>query len=139
MKLSALHKDLIRRYLLWAYKTTRESFERIERKTTQLMVDERLLKTVNKLAKPKGALLKDYQQQVEEFEVYIAHKRRDEIKQKFSDDKGVILHPQYLYLKNRLTAIEEAIEYFLGSKELKKMEGLFEQEFVGRILQAREH
>ena len=30
------HKDLIRRYLLWFFKTTKESFERIERKTTQV-------------------------------------------------------------------------------------------------------
>jgi len=37
------HRDLIRRYLLWFFKTTKESFERIERKTTQLMVDEYVL------------------------------------------------------------------------------------------------
>lgn len=40
------HKDLIRRYLLWAFKTTKESFERIERKTTQLMVDEYILERI---------------------------------------------------------------------------------------------
>ena len=40
IRLTLDHENLVRRYLLWAYKSTREDFERIERKTTQLIVDE---------------------------------------------------------------------------------------------------
>ena len=138
MKINTVQKNLIRRYLIWAYKTTKESFERIERKTTQLMVDEHILKTLNK-ALPKGATQKDYEGFIEEFKGYIANKRQDELKQKFVDDKAQALHPQYLYLKNRLAAIEEAIKHFLGPVELKKIESLYEEEFTRRILQAKEH
>jgi hypothetical protein len=132
MKLTPSHKNLIRRYLLWAYKSTKESFERIERKTTQLMVDEHMLKSLNK--KAKGC-----QGHIEEFKQYIQNKRQDEMKLKFTDSKGKELHPDYLYLKNRLEAIEEAVKYFLGPAELKKMETLFEEEFTRRILEARDH
>jgi hypothetical protein len=116
------HKALIRRYLLWAFKTTLESFERIERKTTQLMVDEFILKRINKPAIS--------QKQIKEFEAYIKAKRADELKLKFTDAKGKTLHPQYVYLKNRLQAVEEAVRHFLGEKE---------KEFTNRILQARDH
>ena len=139
MKINAAHKNLIRRYLIWAYKTTKESFERIERKTTQLMVDDHILKTLHKIAKPQGRTQKDYEGLLEEYKSYIANKKQDELKQKFVDDKGDQMHPQYLYLKNRMSAVEAAIKYFLGPAELKKIESLFEQEFVGRILQAKEH
>ena len=120
-KLDGGHKDLVRRYLIWAYKTTREGFERIERKTTQLVVDEYILKyfSTKKFDIP------------EEFRAYIAGKRKDERKLKLS--------PEYVYLKNRLEAIEAAVTYFLGAKELKSIAGLYEGEFTRRILEAREH
>jgi len=137
--MNTAHKNLTRRYLLWAYKTTKESFERIERKTTQLIVDEYIQRSVNKAAKPSGSSKAAYAALVKEFDVYIANKLKDETKQKFADDKRQALHPQYLYLKNRLAAIEQAIKHFLGPKELKKIEALFEAEFTERILKAREH
>ncbi len=137
--MNATHKNLIRRYLLWAYKTTKESFERIERKTTQLVVDEYVLKALNKSPKVAKDAKKGYDALLKEFEGYIANKANDEIKQKFTDDKKKDFHPQYLYLKNRLAAIEGAIKHFLGPKELKKIEALFEAEFTERILKAREH
>ena len=139
VKISASQKNLVRRYLIWAYKTTKESFERIERKTTQLIVDEQVLKALNKAPRPKGATQKDYEHFIEEFVGYIANKRKDELAQKFFNGKRDVLHPQYLYLQNRLKAIEETIKHFLGPKELKKIEALFEEEFVRRILQAKEH
>ncbi|MEI7998986.1 MAG: hypothetical protein WCH62_05725 [Candidatus Omnitrophota bacterium] len=139
MKLPVYHKSLTFRYLLWAYKTTRESFERIERKTTQLKVDEHILETLNRALKIQELKNQEYQKQVAEFEQYIVNKENDEIKIKFSDGNKKSLHPQYLYLRNRLFAIEEAIQHFLGPKELKKIEALFEQEFIDRILKAKEH
>jgi len=128
-QISQSHKSLIRRYLLWAYKTTKEEFERIERKTTQLIVDEYIL----------GHFTKNKCEIPEEFKAYISGKRNDEIKLKFADAKKKEMHPNYIYLKNRLTAIEAAIEYFLGSKELKIMSQGFEEEFTRRIWEAREH
>lgn len=122
-KLSPEHKDLIRRYLLWAYKTTRESFERIERKTTQLVVDEYILKQIKDAGTSNNF--------IGEFEDYIKAKRADELKLKAD--------PQYVYLKNRLKAIEAAIKHFLGVKELNTIHSLYEKEFTNRILQARDH
>ena len=120
------HKNLVRRYLLWAYKSTKESFERIERKTTQLMVDEYILEYFSKHGFDVP----------EDFKVYIADKRGDELKLKFKEKQP---HPEYIYLKNRLAAIEGAIKYFLGTKELTRMQALYEQEFTRRILEARDH
>lgn len=139
MRISDSHKDLIHRYLLWAYKTTRESYERIERKTTQLMVDGHILKILHRKPKTEVAVQKDYRKFVEEFEQYIAGKKEDEIKQKFTDGRKKAFHPQYIYLKRRLLAIEDAIKYFLGPKALKTIKELYEKEFINRILQAREH
>ena len=127
--LSRAHKDLVRRYLIWAYKTTREDFERIERKTTQLAVDDYIFKyfTAHKLKVPQ------------EFKTYIANKRNDEQKLKYSGADKKSLNPQYVYLKNRLSGIEAAITYFLGGKELKCIAGFYEKEFTRRIMEAREH
>ena len=47
--------------------------------------------------------------------------------------------PQYLYYKSRLAAIEEAIKYFLGAKELLAFDALYEKEFTRRILESKEH
>ena len=134
------HKDLIRRYLLWLFKTTKESFERIERKTTQLMVDQYVLqriKTAGRKVPAHGR--REYDGLVKEFEAYIKIKQGDELKLKFLHGKGKSLHPQYVYLKHRLQAVEAAIRHFLGEKELRAMRSLYEKEFTGRILQARDH
>ncbi len=139
MKISVTQKNLIRRYLIWGYKSTKESFERIERKMTQLMVDEHLLKTLQRFEKKEGKNQKDYQKFIEEFVKYMAHKKQDERTQKFSDGNDKVLNGEYLYLRNRLKAIEGAIKYFLGALELKKIESLYEKEFVERILKSREH
>ena len=122
---SQMQKNLIRRYLLWFYKSTKESFERIERKTTQLMVDEYVLKNLKTTDK--------------EFEAYVKDKQKDELKLKYSDAKKKNLNPEHVQLKDRLQAIEAAIKHFLGEKELCKMQELYEKEFTTRILQARDH
>ena len=127
--LSREHKNLVRRYLIWAYKTTRESFERIERKTTQLTVDEYIFDyfSSNNFTIPQ------------EFRAYIVDKRKDELKLKFADAGRKKLHPQYVYLKNRLEAIEAAIKHFLGGMEMKRIAGLYEEEFTRRIIGSKEH
>ena len=139
ISMTRAHKDLIRRYLLWFFKTSKESFERIERKTTQLKVDEYVLENINKAQAAPKYCSKEYDELVMEFEAYIKMKKADELKLKFSDSKGNSIHPQYLYLKNRLLAVEAAIRHFLGEKELRDMRALYENEFTTRILQVREH
>ena len=47
--------------------------------------------------------------------------------------------PAYAYLKNRFTAIEKAIAFFLGTKELNLITASYEKEMTNRIVQAREH
>jgi hypothetical protein len=133
------HQDLIRRYLLWMFKTTKESFERIERKTTQLMVDEYVLERIKRAGSVPARGRRKYDGLVKGFETYIKTKREEELKLKFSEGKEKTLHPQYVYLKNRLQAVEAAIRHFLGEKELRAMRSLYEKEFTGRILQAREY
>jgi len=128
-RLSSTHKNLVRRYLLWAYKSTKEDFERIERKTTQLAVDQYVF----------GHFSKKKYHVPDAFKQYIGDKIKDEIKLKFADTTKKKFNPQYLYLKHRLEAIEEAIKFFLGKKELKNFEVLFEKEFTQRILGSREH
>jgi hypothetical protein len=128
-QLSRDHKNLIRRYLIWAYKSTKEGFERIERKTTQLTVDEFIL----------DHLRKNRAQVPPSFKAYIEEKRRDELKLKYADAGKKKYHPQYMELKDRLGAVEASIKYFLGDQEMKRIAELYEKEFTRRILEAREH
>jgi len=129
VKLTLSQKNLIRRYLLWAYKSTKESFERVERKTTQLIVDEYVL----------GYFSKNKFKVPQSFRTYIEEKQKDELKLKYADVHKKSLHPEYVYLKNRLEAITAAIKYFLGGQELKNMQDLYEKEFTRRIVESREH
>jgi hypothetical protein len=128
-RLSPHHQNLVRRYLLWAYKSTRESFERIERRTTQLMVDEYLL----------GHFSRNKHEVPAAFRTYVENKRKDEIKFKYADASGKKLSPEYVYLRNRLAAIEAAAKHFLGARDAKRLQALFEEEYTRRILEAREH
>ena len=41
-------KNLNKRYLVWLYKTTKEAFDRFERKFTQLEIDKTILKEIEK-------------------------------------------------------------------------------------------
>ena len=133
-------QHLTYRYLLWCYKTTKESLERIDRKFTQLEVDyfiRKELKTGLKDPALKGRA--DYKEQVDKFDQYIDKKEVQAFAEKFLDDKKLSLRPEYIYLSQRLEAITKTIRHFLGNKELKKIISLYEEEFVQRILTAREH
>lgn len=135
-----LKHDLYRRYLLWAYKTTRESLERIERKTTQLVIDDYIKENIGKQKITfKGKNRLNYEGQVAEFDKYIATKRADEKKLKYASASSTELNPQYVFLCHRLEAIESAIVHFLGKKELKQCAKLFNEEFTRRILESRDH
>ena len=121
-------RNLIRRYLIWCYKTTKENLDRIDRKTTQLMVDNRILEDLKQSQKKFHSKNAQYGKSVKGFEQYIRDKQKSEHPSA----------PEHLYLANRFKAVEHSIIYFLGQKELKIIQSLYEQEMIRRILEARE-
>lgn len=140
MKLSFKQKDLIRRYLIWCYKTTKEDLDRIDRYLTQNIADDFIL---NELTHSKDfrsqKLNAKYRSLVRDFARYKTDKRKKADKQKYLDDQCKVLRPQYQYLQYRFAAIEKAVRHFLGLKELKKIKDLYEEEMTQRILRARQH
>lgn len=138
IKLTTVEKSLIRRYLLWCYKTTKEELDRIDRKFTQVLVDRHLLKYLNSRVDQDKAF-QICSHQILEFEKYINTKEQDGINQKFITAKDKTLKPDYLFLQARLKAIENAIKYFLGAKALLSFSTLYEKEMTRRILESREH
>lgn len=135
-KVTLVEKRLIRRYLLWCYKTTREEIERIDRKFTQLIVDYFVLDDLT------GAKKKDQdcaRSQIEAFKAYISNKESAAYNERFADIGKKTAKPEYLYLKMRLSAIEKAVKRFLGKRDLDEIARLFEEEMTKRILESREH
>ncbi|MBF0483266.1 MAG: hypothetical protein HQL25_01030 [Candidatus Omnitrophica bacterium] len=138
-KLDQNQKNLIRRYLIWCYKTTKEDLDRIDRYFTQLLVDDHMLEQLHSSREFKNLDLKEFHKLVEDFEDYRDKKEVKVVEQKFLDKDKKILQPQYLYLQKRFQAIEKVIGHFLGKAELKKITLAYEQEMTKRILEAREH
>ena len=128
-------KDLLRRYLIWCYKTTKESLDRVDRYFTQLHVDRFICKELKKVRPSTPA----YLDLVKNFEKYMEDKEKNVLPRKFFDTSKTMLEPNYQYLKERVFAIEKAIGYFLGKSELSKIRFLYEEEMTRRILEAREH
>ncbi|MBU0467950.1 MAG: hypothetical protein KKD07_06965 [Candidatus Omnitrophica bacterium] len=140
IKLKKKEKDLTRRYLIWCYKTTKESLDRIERYYTQIPVDQYLLKQLMGSKDFKSSKTnKKYKNLVNDFEQYIDVKKKNVDAKKFEDLNCKKLDPEYQYLKERFAAIEKAIAHFLGKKELETINSLYEAEMTDRILNAREH
>ncbi len=137
VKLNENEKNLTRRYLIWAYKTTKESLDKIDRYFTQLNVDEFVLKQLRN--KPSHRARSEYKIQVDDFEKYMQKKKKNVLPKKFDDKKSNALQPEYEYLVNRLSALESAIIHFLGRVELDSIIDLYEQEMTRRILEATEH
>lgn len=123
-------KNLKKRYLIWLYKTTKESLDRIERKFTQLGIDRFILKELIKEDKLKKA-----QKFIEEFKLYIASKEKDGLSLKCQGDK---LSPGYYFLALKLKAIEKAVLKEFGIKVMKEIKSLYEKEMTGRILKSTE-
>lgn len=131
---------LTRRYLLWCYKTTKERLDWIDRKFTQLAVDQVILKELEKKRKTvKKSSQADYINNIEEFKTYMQKKKEKGHKEKFLDPDKKCLQPEYIYLSKRLEAIESAIVNLLGNKELKAIRELYEQEMTRRILESRDN
>ena len=139
-KISPADKNLIKRYLLWCYKTTKEELDRIDRKFTQLEVDYFIRQ---KLSESKSAAVrlsgKEYLALLADFDDYISKKEKDATNLKYADSVKPLFNPQYVYLNDRLKAIEKAAVVFLGKKELSAMQSLYEGEMTKRILEERQH
>ena len=129
-------KNLTRRYLIWCYKTTKEELDKIDRYYTQIEADHYILK---RLVSSKSCSNREFKKLVTEYENYIHVKKKNVDAKKYSDSKARKVQTNYQYLKERFLAIERAIVYFLGKKELARITELYENEMTERILAAREH
>jgi hypothetical protein len=138
IKLTLSEKNLIKRYLLWCFKTTRESLDRVDRKFTQVQVDRYILESLEKGSKRKN-ISAEYFALLDGFKDYIHAKEKDGIALKFSKSKPDQLNAEYLYLQNRIKGIERAVVYFLGSRVLSEFILQYESEMTRRILESREH
>ncbi|HPB67438.1 MAG TPA: hypothetical protein PLT76_06350 [Candidatus Omnitrophota bacterium] len=139
-KMTPEERNLYRRYLIWCYKTTKEDLERIDRKFTQLDVDDFLLKEFHKAPELKDAARdKKFHVKVFAFQQYMEHKKKSAYADKYEEGRKGELKADYWYLRKRLDAVKKAVRSFLGSGELVKIEKAYEQEMISRILKAREH
>ena len=145
LSLTQKEQDLIRRYLVWCYKTTKEDLDKIDRYFTQAVVDDYLIERLKNLSeyKDRGTF---FHKSVEDFVQYArpVGSLREEKKakaegKKFADSAQKTLHPDYQYVNARVEAIEQAICHFFDQKELEKITALYENEMTERILKAREH
>ena len=123
-------KSLKKRYLIWFYKQVREALDKVDRKFTQLEIDQHILEQMRKL--DTGKVVKNY---IEEFRVYIQNKEKDALSRKYD---GKELKPEYYFLQLKFRAIEKSIEKEFGRKGLEEIENLYEREMVRRILEERE-
>jgi len=124
-------KNLKKRYLIWFYKTAKEALDKIERKFTQIEIDEFILKELKSKNKDKKS-----DKFIAEFAAYILNKEMDGLEQKF---EGKQIKPDYAFLELKLKAIEKAIVKELGKKSLDDIKALYEKEMTERILKSTEH
>jgi len=129
--------NLKKRYLIWLYKTTKEAFDRYERKFTQLEIDEGVLKEIE--AELKDLYMPDEKETLEKFvndyRDYIIEKENACLKLKY---KGQKINPEFIFLDIKLSAIENIIRKELGLRCLKEIRDAYEKEMQQRILSARE-
>jgi len=124
-------KNLKRRYLVWLYKNNKEALDKIERKFSQLEIDQFLLEEIKKEDKDKR--LNKF---IDEFWAYIQKKEQNGLSLKY---EGKNLKPEFQFLFLKLQAIEKAIVRELGKKVLAEIKLLYEMEMTERILKSTEH
>jgi hypothetical protein len=130
-------QNLKKRYLVWLYKVTKESFDGFERKFTQLEVDEALLKEMEAalkdsfLPQEKGEL----ERFINDFRKYINDKEESCVKLKY---RGKKINPEFIFLDVKLNAIEAVIRKEFGKKFLEAVKTLYEEEMIQRIMERRE-
>jgi len=131
-------KNLKKRYFVWLYKTAKETFDRFERKFTQLDIDNDILAEMEKellgayLPHEKDAL----QKQIDDFQNYIDEKEKSCAELRDQDKK---INPEFIFSEMKLDAIEKVITRELGKKGLEEIKSLYEKEMTQRILKSTEH
>lgn len=129
--------NLKTRYLLWLYKTTKDAFDRYERKFTQVEIDELLLQEMEK--ELKGSYLphekKALEKYINEFRDYITKKENDCLELKY---KGKKINPDFLFLDIKLEAIEKIIRDELGKKSLENIRQAYQHEMLNRIIEEKQ-
>lgn len=139
-KISGNERNLLRRYLIWCYKTTKENVDRIDRYYTQNLVDHFILDELTKTKEFKSDKTPiEYKRLIKSFEDYAENKVKNADQQKFVNEKKTELTANYLYQTHRFAAIEKAIKHFFGAKELESIKNFYEEEMTSRILQAKDH
>lgn len=130
-------KNLKFRYLLWLYKTTKEAFDRIERKFTQIDIDKKILRDMKENFNSQDLKKKNEARKLlKDFKEYIDKKEKDGRELKFDGRK---LQPEYYHLSLKLEAIEKAIAEELGRTRLKEIKALYEHEMRRRIIEVQDH
>jgi hypothetical protein len=130
-------KNLQFRYFLWLYKSTKEEFDRIERKFTQIEIDKRLLDHMQEhIDTSKIKRKKEARMFLKDFKKYTDQKEKDGLALKYEGRK---LRPEYYHLSLKLEAIEESIVGEVGKKGLRTIKDLYEQEMRRKIIEAQEH
>ena len=130
-------KNLKKRYFIWLYKTTKEAFDKYERKFSQLEIDEFILQEMEKELKDTymPSENKEMEKHVNAFRNYIAEKEKGCLELKY---KGKRTNPEFIFLDVKLNAIEKAIEKELGKETLEEIKMLYEMEMIERILKSTE-
>jgi hypothetical protein len=130
-------KNLKFRYLLWLYKTTKEEFDRIERKFTQIGTDKKIMRDMRENFNSKDLKKKNEARKLlKDFKEYIDKKEKAGRELKFDGRK---LKPEYYHLSLKLEAIEKVIVGELGHRGLKEIRTLYEHEMRRRIIEAQDH
>lgn len=124
-------KKLKKRYLVWLYKTTKEELDRIERKFTQLEIDNLILKEL--LGMDKNKRLEKF---IEEFKAYVQNKEKEGMELKFEDGE---ISQGFLFLESKLKAIEKTIIGEFNEAALNEIKSLYEKEMTERVLKSAEH
>jgi len=121
--------NLKKRYLLWLYKKTKETLDRVDRKFTQIDIDKFIMEELQ-----KGTIAdKNF---LDEFITYVNNKEQDCQKIKSG---GTYFNSEYQFLSLKLQAIEKSIVNELGAESLEEIKNLYHQEMVDRILRSTEH
>ena len=131
-------KNLKKRYFVWLYKTTKEAFDKYERKFTQVNIDKDiLLEMENALM---GAYLPhekvELEKLVNNFQEYISAKEKACLELKY---QGLRTNSEFIFLDVKLNAIEKLITEELGRKALEEIKAFYEKEMTQRILRGAEH
>jgi hypothetical protein len=131
-------KNLKKRYFIWLYKTTKEAFDKYERKFTQVEIDKDILQDMENVL--MGSYLPhekaELEKMVNSFQEYISGKEKACLELKY---QGLRTNPEFIFLYVKLSVIEKLIIKEFGRRGLEEIKALYEKEMTQRILRSAEH